>query len=222
MSTPAASPPPILLATGNPDKLGMLRWLLEGLPIRLRPVTPAELNLSADPDESGATHEAIARAKAAAWSDAAGGILTIASDGGLLVPALGPHWESRHTRRFAGPAADNRQRLARLLELMQPYQGESRRAQWVEALALARHGQVLASWQLTGATGYIDNPPPGNQAPDNADDDMPEFWVFNIWRIPQFNAPYRRLTPQQREAAGDHWTRLRRLARRYLTTTFVA
>ena len=149
-------------------------------------------------------------------------MLAVASDGGLVIPALGPRWESRHTRRFAGPAADNRQRLALLLDLMQPYQGESRRAQWVEALALACHGRVLASWQLTGATGYIDTPPPGNQTSDNADDALPEFWVFQIWRIPQFDAPFRRLTPRQREAAGYHWGRLRRLARRYLTATFVA
>ena len=47
--------------------------------------------------------------------------LTIASDGGLVIPVLGPRWESRYTRRFAGPAADNEERLSRLLELMRPY-----------------------------------------------------------------------------------------------------
>ena len=212
---------PVLLATGNRDKQAQLRPIFDDLPFT--PLTPAAAGAAAPPDdESGATHEAIARQKAARWSAAANGMLAIASDGGLVIPVLGPQWESRHTRRFAGPAANNRQRQARLLELMQPYQGESRRAQWVEALALARHGQVLASWQLTGATGYIDAPPPGNQASDADTADMPEFWVFNIWRISQFNAPYYRLTPQQRESAGDHWAHLRRQARRYLTATFVA
>ena len=208
---------PVLLATGNRDKQAQLRPIFDGLPFA--PLTPAAAGAAAPPDdECGETHEAIARQKAARWSEAANGMLSIASDGGLVIPVLGPRWESRHTRRFAGPAAGNRQRQARLLELMRPYQGENRRAQWVESLALARHGQVLASWQLTGATGYIDAPPPGNQASDGA----VEFWVFNIWRIPQFDAPYRHLTPRQRESAGDHWARLRRLARRYLTTTFVA
>lgn len=213
---------PVLLATGNRDKQAQLRPIFDGLPFA--PLTPAAAGIAAPPDdECGATHEAIARQKAARWSAAANGMLAVASDGGLVIPVLGPRWESRHTRRFAGPAADNRQRQARLLELMQPHQGENRRAQWVESLALARHGQVLASWQLTGATGYIDNPPPGNQTSDNdTDDDLPEFWVFHIWRIPQFDAPYRRLTPRQRESAGDHWARLRRLARRYLAATFVA
>lgn len=49
----------ILLATGNPDKQKMLRWLLEGL--ALQPVTPQELGVSASPDESADTHENIAR-----------------------------------------------------------------------------------------------------------------------------------------------------------------
>ena len=219
MSTPAAAPPPILLATGNPDKLGMLRWLLEGLPIRLHPVTPAELDLSAAPDESGATHEAIARAKAAAWSGAAGGILTIASDGGLLVPALGPHWESRHTRRFAGPAADDAERQRRLLELMQPYAGDDRRAAFVESLAVAENGRALASWTAAGAIGHIVETWPDTSAADTADD-APDngFWVFPLWHFPHYGRTYDRLTQAQRAAVGDHWAALRPLLHNYLTT----
>ena len=201
----------------------MLRWLLEGLPIRLRPVTPDELNLSADPDESGATHEAIARAKAAAWSGAAGGILTIASDGGLLVPALGPHWESRHTRRFAGPAADDAERQRRLLELMQPYAGDDRRAAFVESLAVAENGRALASWTAAGAIGHITETLPDTTAAANSDTDAtaaPDngFWVFPLWNFPHYGRTYDRLTQAQRAAVGDHWAALRPLLHNYLTT----
>ena len=101
-----------MLATGNADKLRMLDWLLEDLP--LDPVTPADIGISVSPDESGDTHESIARSKAEAWSLAAG-MPAIATDGGLLVPALGANWESRYTRRFAGPAADDAARQRRLL-----------------------------------------------------------------------------------------------------------
>ena len=236
MSTPApAAPPPVLLATGNPDKLGMLRWLLDGLPLRLRPVTPDDLDLSADPDESGATHEAIARAKAAAWSRAAGGILTIASDGGLLVPALGPHWESRHTRRFAGPAADDAERQRRLLELMQPYAGDDRKAAFVESLAVAENGRALASWTAAGAIGHITETLPDTSAAANSDADAtaaansdtaataaaaPDngFWVFPLWNFPHYGRTYDRLTQAQRAAVGDHWAALRPLLHNYLTT----
>ena len=201
---------PILLATGNRDKQEQFLEILAGLP--LSPVTPGEIGLSVVPDEDGDTHESIARQKAMEWSDASS-TLVIASDGGLLIPALGPRWESRYTRRFAGPAADNDQRLARLLELMRPYSGEERRASWVEALSLAYRGRVLVSWELSGGTGYLDDrlpdgPPPG-------------FWVFSVWRFPQYGATYNRLTGEQRDSIDDHWGRLRRMVRRYFQSIFV-
>ena len=56
------SVPQILLATGNADKQRMLAWLLEESPVRT--VTPVQLGVRTDPDESGDTHEAVARAKA--------------------------------------------------------------------------------------------------------------------------------------------------------------
>ena len=201
---------PILLATGNRDKQEQFRGILAGLP--LSPVTPGEIGLSAAPDEDGDTHEAIARDKAAQWSKSSS-MLVMASDGGLVIPALGPRWESRYTRRFAGPAADNDERLARLLELMRPYGGEERRASWVEALALADSGRVLASWELTGGAGYLDERPPAGP--------LPEFWVFSVWRFPQFGATYNRLTSAQRDSIDDHWGRLRRMVRRYFRSIFV-
>ena len=152
---------PILLATGNRDKQAEFRRLLDGLPFS--PVTPAEAGLKGVPDEEGDTHEAIARDKAAQWSKAAS-LLAIASDGGLVIPALGPRWESRYTHRFAGPAADNDERLRSLLELMRACQGEDRRASWVEALAIADRGRILASWELSGGIGYLDEQPPGRPA----------------------------------------------------------
>lgn len=203
-------PTPILLATGNRDKQAEFRRLLDALPFA--PVTPAEAGLSDVPDEKGDTHEAIARDKAAQWSKAAA-MLAIASDGGLVVPALGPRWESRYTHRFAGPAADNGERLRRLLELMRPYHGEDRRASWVEALAIADRGRVLASWELSGGMGYLDEQPP--------DGPLPEFWVFSVWRFPQFGATYSQLTDAQRESIDDHWGRLRRLVSRFLASTYV-
>ena len=201
---------PILLATGNRDKQAEFRRLLDALPFA--PVTPAEAGLSDVPDEKGDTHEAIARDKAAQWSKAAS-MLAIASDGGLVVPALGPCWESRYTHRFAGPAADNGERLRRLLELMRPYHGEDRRASWVEALAIADRGRVLASWELSGAIGYLDEQPPAGP--------LPEFWVFSVWRFPQFGATYSQLTDAQRESIDDHWGRLRRLVSRFLASIYV-
>jgi XTP/dITP diphosphohydrolase len=204
--------PQILLATGNAAKQETLRWLLEGAPVR--PVTPAEAGVTADPDESGETHLEIARQKAREWSEA-GSMLVIASDGGLTIPALGANWESRHTRRFAGPSADDRERARRLLEVMAPLRGEDRAASWVEAVAVADRGEALASWELTGATGYI-----VEEAPPEVD--VSGFWVFSLWRFPRFGKIYHELTPEEKAALDDHWTRLRELVREWFASGWVS
>ena len=201
-------PPALLLATGNADKQRMLRWLLDGLPVR--PVTPAEWGVSAAPEEAGDSHEAIARAKAEEWSEVAG-IPAIASDGGLLAPALGVHWESRYTRRFAGPAADDAERQRRLLELLRPYSGADRDAAFVEALAIAEAGRTVASWQATGATGRIVQSMADAGGPTDGDG----FWVFPLWHFPRYGRTYDRLTEAERASLGDHWTELRRLVREF-------
>ncbi len=201
---------PILLATANGDKQRAFRSLLNGLP--LTPITPAELGITASPEEDGDTHEAIARKKAVQWSRA-GSMLAIASDGGLAIPALGPAWESRHTRRFAGPAAGDSQRVDRLLELMKPLTGADRSASWVEAIAIAHQGRLLASWELLGAGGEI--------AQARKSGPVPEFWAFTVWTFPQYGKTYNELTPGERESLNDHWARLGHLVRRFFQTIFV-
>lgn len=202
---------PILLATGNPAKQRALRDLLEGLP--LKSVTPAELGLSADPEETAETHEAIAVEKAVEWSRLAG-MFAIASDGGLVVPFLGHNWESRYTHRFAGPAADDGERRSRLMQLLADATGAERQASWVEALAIADRGRPLKSWELKGSNGVIaDSAEPGPHAPG--------FWVFPLWYFPQLGKYYNQLSGAERDSIGDHWSTLRRLVRDYFEHEFV-
>jgi len=205
----------ILLATGNAAKQQMLRWLVEGLP--LTPTTPEQLGLDAPPGEEGDTHQAIARHKAQQYS-LAGSTLVIATDGGLVLPALGDRWESRHTHRFAGPAANDTERVRRLLELMEPYQGRDREASWLEGLAIARRGKVLASWELRGGTGVIAEMPSDIT---HTAGDTPGFWAFTVWYFPQFRKTYSQLSTGQRESLDDHWGRLRQLVQRYFDSYFV-
>ena len=208
---PAQRPMPILLATGNPAKQVALRQLLAGLP--LTPVAPAEVGLAGfDPAETGETHEAIAVAKAQEWSRRAS-LLAIASDGGLVVPALGHNWQSRYTHRFAGPAADDGERRRRLLELLKPCAGGEREASWVEALAIADRGRPLKSWELKGGSGVIaETPQDGPHSPG--------FWVFPLWHFPTLGKYYNQLTDAEKETLGDHWATLGRLVRGYFLEEF--
>ena len=190
---------PILLGTGNPSKQETLVWLLEGLPLTL--ASPSQLGLSDPSEEHGGTHQEIANDKALAWSQS-GSMLAIASDGGLVLPALGDAWESRYTHRFAGPSATNAQRVERLLELMEPFHGEQRQATWVVAVAIAHRGEILASWELKGARGVIADIPSAMPGIDG-------FWAFSLWRFPALGKTYDQLTQEEREGLDDHWAQLR-------------
>ena len=140
-------------------------------------------------------------------------MLAIASDGGLVIPALGPAWDSRHTRRFAGPAAADSHRVDRLLEIMEPFTGADRNASWSEGVAIAHRGRLLASWELTGATGEIaQTRPPGP---------VPEFWAFTVWTFPRYGKSYNELTAGELESLNDHWARLGHLVRRFFRSIFV-
>ena len=197
----------ILLATINPAKQNKLRWLLDGIP--LTPVVPDEVGLGREPapEEAGSSHEQNARLKAESWSKAASG-LAVSSDGGLVIPSLGRRWESILTHRFAGEGADDNTRLQRLLQIMQPYRGEERKASWVEALAIADNGKTLASWTVDGATGLL------LEALDSRPI-VPGFWVFSVWFFPKLGKTYNELDDSELEQLNDHWSQLKTLARRF-------
>ena len=200
----------ILLATTNPAKESRLRWLLDGLP--LNPTTPEELGLGHQaPRETGSSHQENARLKAEGWSRAAG-MLAISSDGGLLIPSLGPKWESLLTHRFAGEDADDEARLSGLLRLMAPYHGEERKASWVEALAVAKKGRTLASWQVPTDNGLLLEAP--SLVPI-----IPGFWVFSVWYFPHLGKTYNELNHEELEQLNDHWSQLKTLVRPFFQET---
>jgi len=76
---------PLLLATTNHGKIIQLRALLADLPIEI--VTPADINLSLDVVEDGATYAENAVKKAIAFARASG-LTSLADDSGLEVDAL--------------------------------------------------------------------------------------------------------------------------------------
>jgi hypothetical protein len=97
--------------------------------------------------------------------------------------------------------------------LLQPFRGEARAASWVEALAIADRGRVLASWELQGASGLIAHGP-GNSP------QVPGFWVFSVWYFPRFGKTYNQLSSQELAVLNDHWTRLRELVQHFFRCDF--
>ena len=204
----------LVLATHNLAKLEQMANLLLGA-ARLSPV-PSDVHLDPDVEaglETGDSIREIAERKAVAWSEAMPERLVIATDGGLLVPALGAAWDPLRTRRFAGESATDLDRANRLLELAEPLDDEERQIWWQEGLALAAFGQLVQSWTATSGPGilarYVD---PELIARSGG------FWVPAVWRSPAHDLQQAaELPPNEFADVFSHWPQLAINLRRFLS-----
>ena len=188
----------LFIGTTNPAKAHRLRRAVADWPFGT--LSPEDLLVPMDlPPEVGDSHLQIAVEKALAWSRATG-LLTIASDGGLVIPALGTKWNSLTTGRSAGPDADDQQRIRRLVALMDPHTGDDRRASWSESVAVVRAPATLASWQVDGPTGF--------RARQPSQSSIDGFCAASLWYFPEIGKAYTELSDDALEAVGDPWTRL--------------
>jgi XTP/dITP diphosphohydrolase len=154
------APCTILIATSNPGKVMAFRRLLQSLPVHL--VTPAELGLKLDVEETGTTFVDNALIKARAYRDGSG-CHALADDSGLCVDALEGH-PGLHSARFGGynhsPTAQN----LLLLERLQGIPPSQRGAAFISVIAFAgldgtewsEHGEVrgVIGEDIRGAHGF--------------------------------------------------------------------
>jgi XTP/dITP diphosphohydrolase len=110
--------PTLLIATGNPGKVREINALLEGLNIAL--VTPKQLGLKQEVEETGNTYAENATIKAVAFARAAR-LIALADDSGLEVDALAGSPGVRSARYSPKPGATDADRRAYLLERLQTY-----------------------------------------------------------------------------------------------------
>lgn len=133
----------LLLATNNPGKVREFRRLLAGCGFEL--VTPAELGMHLDVQETGTTYAENATIKARAFLSAAG-LPTLADDSGLEVDALGGAPGIR-SARFGGPDRDEAGRNALLLERLVGVCRDERTARYRAVVAVAFPDGALALFE---------------------------------------------------------------------------
>lgn len=126
-------PPRLLLATNNPHKLQEFRQMLSTLDIEA--VSPRDIDLQLDVDETGESFAENAVLKAEAFS-AASGYLTLSDDSGLVVDALGGA-PGVYSARYGGPGLDDQGRTSLLLSRMDGIPEGRRQARFVAAIAIA-------------------------------------------------------------------------------------
>jgi inosine/xanthosine triphosphate pyrophosphatase family protein len=203
---------PLLLATTNTAKLDRLRALIAGLPVFGR--TPADIGCKPPViiPEDGASFLENAKSKAIAWSEASGGLLSIASDGGLQIPALGRAWDELRTRRNACDNARPVEQIDHLLKLMRGLPGLDREAHWHEALAIARGGTILASWTASREAGLVVDA----YVPAPTDS---EFWTESIRLERTTGKLYRDLGADEQLRLDTVWNQLRDNVREYFSVS---
>ena len=126
----------LLLATTNQGKVKEYRSLLEGVPFEM--VSPRELGIDAEVEETGQTFEENARMKASAMAERSG-LITLADDSGLEVDALNGEPGVR-SARYAGEGATDADRYNYLLSRMENLPWPERTARFRCVIAIAVPG----------------------------------------------------------------------------------
>ena len=129
----------LLLATTNPGKLREMRRDLGGLRLEVR-------SLADRPEmppfpETGDTFMENARGKSRHYGREWKG-LVLGEDSGLSVDALQGAPGVR-SARFAGPEAEDRDNLNKLLRLLEGVGPEERKARFISCMVLSREGAIL-------------------------------------------------------------------------------
>jgi XTP/dITP diphosphohydrolase len=130
----------LLVATTNPGKVGEFRNLLAGSKWEL--VTPGQLGLDLDVEETGSSYTENAVLKAVAYAKASG-IVSLADDSGLEVDALGGE-PGIYSARYGGPGLNDSDRVDLLLRNLTHVPDAARTARFQAAIAVAvPDGRVL-------------------------------------------------------------------------------
>ena len=130
----------LLLATNNQGKVREYQRLLSDLPYEV--CTLAEMGITTEVAETGASLEENARLKATAYASESR-YLTLADDSGLEVDTLGGE-PGPLSARYAGEGASDAERIRYLLSLLENVPREKRTARFRCVIAIAEPGGNVA------------------------------------------------------------------------------
>ncbi len=148
--------PRLLIATKNAGKAAEFRQLLEGCGWEI--VTPAELGLNVQAEETGQTYAETATIKAVEYAQASG-LVTLADDSGLEVDALGGR-PGPLSARYAGPDRTDQERVQALLQELDGVPDQRRTARFRAVIAIAEPGGTVELVEGT-VEGRITHEPRG-------------------------------------------------------------
>jgi inosine/xanthosine triphosphate pyrophosphatase family protein len=179
----------LVLATSNPAKVERLRWLLAG--VRGVEFVVAETALAVAEGEDALCENASTKARAYAVTYC---YRSVATDGGVDVPALNGRWNPVLTGRNA----------AQLLDLARDLHDNEREAFQVECVAVAdERGQIIGAFESRSTARLLARVFDPRGLPRG-------FWVPGVLLYGPDRKRFADLSPVERESlADDHWLALR-------------
>ena len=181
-----------VLATHNPGKLREMGEILSSLGVEV--VSPADVGITVDVEETGTTFAENAMLKAKAIC-AASGLPAIADDSGLCVDALNGA-PGVYSARYGGPGLDDAGRYKLLLENMR---GQlDRRCKFVSAICCCfpNGDRVEARGECAGTLAY---------APKGADG----FGYDPVFFVPGLKKTFAELSPEEKNAISHRGNALK-------------
>lgn len=177
----------LLIATNNDHKISEFRRLLAGIPFEL--VTPSDIGISLDVEETGETFEENAILKAKAFAKTSK-LPSLADDSGIEVEALGGK-PGVHSARYGGPGLSDSDRLQLLLRETAEVQASARACRYQVALVLADPGGGMQ--MTTGVCeGRLALAPVGTGG----------FGYDPIFYIPMFQRTIAQLEPDEKDSVS--------------------
>lgn len=168
----------LLIGTRNQYKATEMVSFLEGIvgvKVHYLDEIPEKIIVEEDQDslEANARKKAVEISKHTDW-------YVLTSDGGVDIPGLGDKWDVLKNQRTVGETKTDKEKVDTLISLMKDLKGEDRKCIYRLALALAKDGHLLWSFEDITDAGYI------IENPENID--IPPYrWMGHVWYYPQFN-----------------------------------
>ena len=189
-----------VLATHNPGKIREMSNILSGLGIQV--VSPAELGITVDVEETGTTFAENAMLKAKAIC-AASGLPAIADDSGLCVDALGGA-PGVYSARYGGAGLDDRGRYMRLRESMRGQTTRAAHFACAIACAFPNGDELTAQGRCDGTVAFA---PMGEGG----------FGYDPIFFVPEKAKTFGQLTAQEKDEISHRGRALKEFAEKLAT-----
>lgn len=178
----------ILIGTRNPYKSAEMISFLEGLEnIKIHYSDELKENVKVEEDQDSLKGNAIKKAtEISQHTD----YFVLTSDGGVDIPGLNNKWDLLKNQRTVGEDNTDREKVNILINLMKELKGENRKCTYHLALALAKQGQLIWSFEDIYDNGYIVEKPSEAEIPNGK-------WMGFIWLYPQYQKVFTELNEEE-------------------------